>query len=351
MNSLNTAEKQRLNDRSIIDTRDLWFSRLEHLFNGTHDEWLDKYVFTLAGSVPRPANGDLAYTNPEEWVLECLKLIAGQDVCRENRFAPECVEYPIYGVHYIDKMFGANVYYYEGQWNADYLKSEIGELRFPDLDKDETWQLSKRAANAFLEADVSCPLFGLPTLSSPLNIIVNLYGAEALVAMLDEEKIDAVRHDLDVIGELISTLHKWYIDNIPAKQLQPVISWARTQPFGFGQLCGCTSQLLSGKTYSDFIAPLDDSILGVYPNGGMIHLCGGHLQHVETFRDMKNLRSLQLNDRAAGDFEGYFKGMRDDQVFYINPCNEMSAERAIEISGGERLVLVAGGNAPLKPQK
>lgn len=89
-----------------------------------------------------------------------------------------------------------------------------------------------------LEADVKLPLFGLPTLSSALNIMVNLYGEEALVAMLDDE--EAAMHDL-----------KLYLD-----------------------------------------------------------------------------------------------GLREDQIIYLNPCEGMSIEKALEISGGKRIVLCEAVDAP-----
>ncbi|MBQ7010437.1 MAG: hypothetical protein IJN63_01925, partial [Clostridia bacterium] len=150
---------------------------------------------------------------------------------------------------------------------------------------------------------------------------------------------------------LIRTLHRWYIDNIPKEQLQPVISWARTQPPGYGQLCGCTTQLLGGDLYREFIADLDDAILGEYENGGMIHLCGSHAQHMETFRNMKNLRSLQLNDRAAEDLALYLDGLRDDQILYVNPCEGMPVEKILDISKGERIVLVKSMPSPDKPAR
>lgn len=345
MTGLTDSERAVLNDSSLIEEREKWFGILSDLYAGKEDPWLDKYVFRLAGTVPRPADEQMQYTDPERWVIECLKLVAAQQYDHPNRFSPCCVEYPIYGVHFIDRMFGANVYKYAEQWNADFLTTPIGSLKMPDLDTDETWNMAKRAAKAFLDADVKLPLFGLPTLSSALNIIINLYGADALMAMVDEDEKDAVRHDLAVINELIMTLHKWYLDNIPLEQLQPVISWGRTQPHGFGQLCGCSTQLLSGELYAELIAPLDDALLGVYPNGGMIHLCGSHLQHVETFRSMPHLRALQLNDAAAGDLEGYYNGLRDDQILYLNPYSGMTEQKAIEITGGNRLVVVDWGNA------
>ena len=97
--------------------------------------------------------------------------------------------------------------------------------------------------------------------------------------------------------------------------------------------------LVSKELYDEFIAPCDEAVLNVYPNPGMIHLCGGHTQHIETFRNMKSLHAVQLNDRAAGDLKYYFEGLRDDQVIYLDPCKEMSAEEAMRITDGRRLVL------------
>jgi len=344
MRKLSAATHAILNDPERIARRDIWFSRMENLFAGTPDTYNDQYIFTLCGSVPRPSDDMLAYTEPEEWILQCLELIAAQPECTNNRFAPVCVEYPIYGVHFIDKIFGAEVYQDSGQWYNHYLTTPIGELQMPNLEKDETWALARRAAMAFLDADVSLPLFGLPTLSSALNILVNLYGGDSLAAMIDDE--EAVLHDLTIINDVIRTLHRWYLETIPHQLLQPVISWGRTQPPGFGQLCGCTTQLLSGRMYRSLIAPLDDALLAEYPRGGMIHLCGAHAQHIPVFRDMPHLRSLQLNDRAACDLKLYLEGLREDQIIYLNPCEDMTAEQAIRISGGNRIVLCQNTNAP-----
>lgn len=344
MKKLSAQAYRILNDEARIARRDMWFERMSNVFDAKADDYSSRYAFTLHGSVPRPENKDLAYTDPEAWVIECLELAAAQPECTDNRFAPLCVEYPIFGVHFIDRMFGADVFFKDGQWNARYLPTPVGGLRTPDLEKNETWQLARRATKAFLEADVKLPLFGMPTLSSALNIMVNLYGEEALVAMLDDE--EAAQHDLKVINDLIRTLHRWYRENVPAQQLQPVVSWARTQPPGSGQLCGCTCQLLSGPLYQEMIAPLDDALLADYPRGGMIHLCGMHAQQIPAFREMKHLRALQLNDRAAHDLKLYLDGLREDQIIYLDPCEGMTVEKAMEISGGKRIVLVKGGNAP-----
>lgn len=93
-------------------------------------------------------------------------------------------------------------------------------------------------------------------------------------------------------------------------------------------------------------APLDDELLSLWPRGGMIHLCGAHTQHIPAWREMKSLRAVQLNDRAAEDYEVYFRQLRDDQIIYLHPTLTMSVERAMAISGGERLVLCAEVTPP-----
>ena len=339
-----------LNDETLIARRDLWFRRMSCLFDGAQDDYNDEFVYTLAGGVPRewdPADA-FARSEPEKWVADCLNRIAQAPEIAGNRFAPLCVEYPIYGVHFIDKIFGADVFWKDNQWSAHYLTTPIGQLQMPDLEKDETWALARRAALAFVEEDVRLPLFGMPTLSSALNIFINLYGGEALEAMLLDE--EAAQHDLNVINDLIRTLHRWYLANVPLEQLQAVVSWARTQPAGYGQLCGCSTQLLSGELYAKMVAPLDDALLGEWPHGGMIHFCGAHTQHMETFRSMKHLRALQLNDRAACDLKQYYDGLRDDQILYLNPCGGMPVEEAVSITGGNRMVLVSWQDAPAKPK-
>ena len=163
---LDERTREILNDADRIARRDAWFVRLSAVFRGNADNYNSRKVFTLHGSVPRPRDDDLAYTEPEKWVEACLELIAAEPECASDRFAPVCVEYPIYGVHFIDRMFGARVYFKDGQWNADYLSAPVGELRMPDLRTDGTWALAERAAAAFLRADVRLPLFGMPTSST-----------------------------------------------------------------------------------------------------------------------------------------------------------------------------------------
>ncbi len=327
--------RAKLCDPELLEARESHFSRLQALYAG---KTLDR-PFVLNGIVGNsPAN---PYAEPERWLDQALDSLAVQSERATDPvvFRPLVLEFGPYGVHFIDRIFGAHVYPAQDQWWVDYLESPIGELEYPDLEEDDTWQLAKTLAESFVNRGVTVPLFGLPTLSSALNIGVNLYGEEFVVSMLT--KPDAALHDLRLINQLICDLHRWYLANIPLEQLQPVVAAGRCQPRGFGQLCGCTCHLLPADMYKEFVAPLDDELLSIYPNGGMIHLCGVHTQHIPIWREMRSVRAIQVNDRASEDLEIYFNELRDDQIIYLNPTPTMTAERAMEITEGQRIVFVA----------
>lgn len=336
MRQISNEAHKTLNDPALLTARDDWFARMWGLFEGERQT----QPFLLNGRLGW-SDVDM-YQDPESWVVQCLENLAEQTdalLC-PYQFRPLCVEAGFFGVHFVDRMFGAKVWMdtKSNQWYNQYLTTPVGMLELPDLERDETWALARRVLDAFLEQDVRLPLFGLPTIASALNIAVNLYGEEFLVEIAMES--DAAIHDLGVINQLLCMLHTYYRKRLPAEQLQPVISWVRTQPPGFGQLCGCTSQLISSSAYRKLIAPLDDALLRVYSNGGMIHLCGVHTQHINCWRDMQSLRAIQINDRAAHDLKAYFDGLRTNQIIYLEPCVGMTVAQAMQITGGQRLVIL-----------
>ena len=328
--------KSILNDVILSQKRDEWFSKLQDFFDG---KTAYSRGFRMLGSAAGAAVN--ICEEPEAWVDACLEDIAGNratDVLNDEKFVPVCLWCWIYGVHFMDKIMGGELYFSNGDCNCAYLKTPVGELEEPDLETNETFSIAVRAAKRFAEVGGSYPIFGLPVIASSLNIGINLYGQELLSSMLEEP--EAARKDLETINRTLIKAHKILQGIIPPRQLQCTVTHSRTQPPGYGQICGCSTHLLSGDLYREMVADLDDALLGTYEKGGMIHLCGGHTQHIETFRSMKNLKTVQLNDRAAGDLQKYFEGLRSDQIIYLDPGKEMSVERALEITKGERLVIV-----------
>ncbi|MCL6628536.1 MAG: hypothetical protein K6U00_02915 [Armatimonadetes bacterium] len=325
-----------LNAPELVNARNKHFARLESL----RSQGKPNEPFFLWGYEGECKTDP--YVDIEAWTYEVLEdLAAHAQYLLDNRvFRPLVVEFKVYGVHFVDRIFGAHVYELgKNNWQVVPLDRPVGTLESPDLESNETWVLAKRAAEAFLKAGVSVPLFGLPTIASALNIGINLCGQELLIAMYEHPA--AAHKDLRTINNILCALHRWYLEHIPLDQLQPVITALRCQPPGYGQLCGCSTQLLSPELYKEFIAPLDAELLAVYPKGGMIHLCGAHAQHISTWREMSSLKTVQINHRAAEDLELYWNGLRQDQMFYVNPCPEMPVERILEITRGERTVIVA----------
>lgn len=325
---------QILNDTDLLEYQNGWFGKLRAIFESD-----EVGPLVLNGIVGRTQNRDVLYNDPKQALAEDMKVLAqyAHQYKSDKWFVPFCVEGEFYGVHFIDRIFGAKVFFQDGQWYNRYLDIEVGELEKPDLESDETWRMAREYALAFLNSDTTVPLLGLPTIASALNIAINLYGEEILVAMLAEP--EAAKHDLGIINEVLMEIHKWYIDNIPLERVQPVISWGRTQPPGYGQICGCSTQLVSPGLYEEFIMPLDNALLGVYPHGGMIHLCGSHEHLLPLFAKMENLKSVQLNDRASDGLADYVKQLRDDQVIYLIPSEGMPLEKGLEIAKGKKLVV------------
>jgi len=329
---IGAAARKVLNDPALIAMRDKWFQKMGCLKNNGEG-------IRLAGYWAKAEHPEFLYSDPEAWIDESLTYLAqrAQEAATEAMFVPLAVWENLYSVHYIDKLFGADVYTRDGRWYCRKLTTEVGTLEKPDLENCEAWKLGQRVAEAFLAQEVALPLFAPPIPSSPLNTAINLYGEEILVAMLTEP--EAAQHDIRIIYEVIRELHEWYRDHVPAAQLQPCSPAVRTQVPGSGHICGCSCQLVSAELYEQFFMEYDDALLGLYPNGGMIHLCGDHRQHIPLFARMKNLKNIQINDRAAEDLEAYRNGLREDQVLYIQPSQGMPAKRALEITGNRRVVI------------
>lgn len=324
-----------LSDPRIEQAREDGFSRLQALFQGQPG----KTTFVLAGISCYTENDSADWEN---WLDESLEFLASQAEKSTNPliFRPLCINFNPHGVHFVDKLFGADVFQMEdGSWQAHPLNTPVGSLQPCDLEHSPLWAMQTTFAQTFLRREARSVIFGLPTIASVLNIAVNLYGQEILAAMVEAPA--AARHDLQVIHETLLQIHHWYQTHIPAKQLQCILPDGRCEPVGFGQLCGCTTQLISARTYRSLVAPLDEALLASYLHGGMIHLCGAHTQHLAAWREMKALRALQLNDRAAADLAQYFQNLRSDQILYVNPCEEMPVEQIMDITGGRRTVIAA----------
>lgn len=310
-------------------------ARLTRLFGGGEGGEPPFYLSGINGGC-----GADPIAAPEAWVDGAVADCLSQRGASGDRrvFRPLCVEYNPFGVHFVDRILGARVWTQGDQWWSEPFHGPVGELAAPDLANSATWALHVRAAERFLEVDPPDLFFCLPTIASALNVGINVQG-EALLAALVHAP-EAAAGDLATINSLLVQLHRWYRERFAPDRMQPIVGCQRFQPPGFGQICGCSTQLVSARTYRELIAPLDAALLGAYPGGGMIHLCGAHTHHLPVWRGMGELRAVQVNDRAAEDLPAYVDGLRRDQVIYLNPCEGMPAERALALARGRPMVIV-----------
>ena len=336
--------KDILNNKDLIAARDRMMKKLTDFVYRPNDKKAYSEVPVLYGNGAKHVylyDEEYNLTDPEKWVEDSLEIIADKTahlITDDDIMRPVYLQYYAYGVHYTDFLLGAEIFFKDGRAYNKPLKTEVGTLEYPDIERNPLWIHTKKAVSAFLRAGAPLVYFGMPVVASPLNVAVNLYGQEFLIAMFEEP--EAAEHDLEIITRVICEVHEYFRNNIPPEQLQCIFGSSRTMPTDCGQICGCTNSLISGELYEEFIAPYDERVLSVYKNPGMIHLCGSHTQHIKAFANMKHLRAIQLNDRAAGDLEAYFNGLRDDQIIYLEPCKEMSIERAMKITEGRRIIIV-----------
>jgi len=336
---LHEEARKVLTDPALIQQRQKWEQRLRGLFAGdTPDEPIYLWGAVWTGRTDM-------YEDPEKRAEEALEELAEkvhthrEKVTDDRVFRPIAVGSALHGVHFVDKIFGAHVYELDdvkNNWQVTYLASGVGTLDRPDLDSNPTWAAAKAFARAFVSSGATFPIFQLPTIASALNIGLNLYGEKLLLAMMTEP--DAARHDFDIINGVLLEIHDWYRANIPFDSLHQVASPGRYQPPGAGQICGCSNQLISKSQYDAFIADHDDAILSRYPNGGMIHLCGSHTQHIDTWREMASMTSIQVNDRASEDLEIYLDKL-PEKAYYVLPCEGMPLARIEELAMNHRIVI------------
>jgi len=337
-----------LSDPELIAIRDMHFARMEDVYAGRDDgpgQCFVLYGVTEDIGVEPEDPGDV-----QAKVEAALDKLADQaDALRDEKvFRPLIIDIGMGGVHYLDRMFHGHVLDEGKTWQTMKLKTPVGRLELPDLATDPLWALARECTERIVAAGAAVVLTTPPCLSCAINLIVNLYGTDIYYAMMDDP--DTVRHDLLVVHEIIRATHKWYVDNVPTRQFQGAAPFVRCQPPGYGQIDGCSTQMISPEFYRDMVAPLDAEVLGLYPNGGMIHLCGSHTQHLKVWREMKPLRALQLCAGPNLEVDVYFNELRDDQIIYIGPTKDLSLDRILSVTAGRRIILAEDLPEPL-PQR
>ncbi len=329
-----------LDSPELRSTVERHFHSLEAIYEGA----LPERPFGLTGVWGTATSH--SFTHPEDCIAEHLVSLAAHELpklCDGGVFRPGITGVGLYGVHFMDALLGAEVFDLDGagNWQAHTLPSPVGTLEFPDWQAQPAWRAAARAAEFFAECGPGSVVFETPCISSPLNIAINLYGQEFLIAMIEEP--EAAHHDLRVITDLMLAVHRWYLDRIPLRQRQAA-AIGRVTPPGYGHLCGCSATMLSKEQYAEFIVPYEREVLRLFPKGGIMHLCGFYTHLIPAWADFEELRVLQVNDDASADLPRYFRELPDDRVFYNLECPRMPWREAERLTGGRRIVHTCAAN-------
>ncbi|NSW54902.1 MAG: hypothetical protein HPY44_02720 [Armatimonadetes bacterium] len=276
---------------------------------------------------------------PRDWLADVFADMAANAHAAADpvTFRPLVLEMDAFGTHFIDALFGARVYFHEDQAWSEPLDCEVGDLEMPDLSHSPVLSAALELAALAVEASPEEIIIANPVLSAPVNIGINLFGQRLLEALVLDP--DGAKRALGIITQVIGHCMEAFARVIPTERRGNSVACNRYAPPGYGFIDGCADQLVSEGHYAEFFAPLDARLLGIYPGGGMIHLCGACAQQIPVWREMPQVKSLQLNDRATEDLELYAEGRRGDQVLYVSPTETITPERAVEITGGRNLIL------------
>ncbi|MBM3497009.1 MAG: hypothetical protein FJX72_22210 [Armatimonadetes bacterium] len=287
---------------------------------------------------------------PDAWLDDVFADMAARasEASDPRTFRPFVIEIDPFGTHFIDALFDAPVRYHEGQAWSEELACDLADLLTPDIEGNPVFRASLDLARMAVERSGGAVWIANPVLSCPINIGINLFGGRLLEAMM--ERPAEAHRVLGLITDVIAFCMRAFASVIPPEVRQNSVGAWRWAPPGRGFIDGCATHLVSARHYREFLAPLDAALLagprpalrpsgGGEGGGGMIHLCGAHTQHIPAWRNMPELASVQLNDRAADDFEAYRTGLRPDQIIYVTPTADMTVERILAITSGERVVL------------
>jgi hypothetical protein len=276
---------------------------------------------------------------PDAWLADVVADMQRhtKELADRDTFCPLLIELDPLGTHFIDALLGANVFFKEGQVWSEPLDCGVSELKLPELDRSPVLQKTLRLARRAVEVSDGRLLISTPVLSCPLNIGMNLFGQRIFEALIEEP--GSAQRALRIITDVIIACGRLMREIVPQEALRMTVGCNRYAPAGFGFIDGCATQLVSGRHYREHVAPLDSEILSVWPHGGMIHLCGASAQHIETWRAMQPLASVQLNDRAADDLPRYAASLRPDQVLYVSPTATVKPADLLRLAETRPVVL------------
>jgi len=232
---------------------------------------------------------------------------------------PQPVASDAYGNYFMPALFGCAVSYPRDQapGNAPLRvdMEEMARLRVPDLQGSPVVRRAFAEARRLRERYGFCS--GAVNTGSPLNVAVNVFGEQFLMACKLEP--ETARHVLRVIAATELRLYREFSAVVDPEHFPP-----GRIAFGYGN---CPAVMLSPATYRDVVLPVD---LWVRQQVSELHLhhCGVLDDYIELYRD---LRPSSLDIGGESDYAAVRRAFPDIPFSLIVNAPDIEGRSAGEV--------------------
>lgn len=276
----------------------------------------------------------------EKWLqneLRAVKENVIEALDTSSLFYPIIEMFSFYGTHFLDKLFGAEVGFYEDQFWSKVVDYPVSQLQMPDVENSEVLKEAVEMAQWIKKKAPDGFLISMPDMGCPLNIAINLFGDKFLLEMAMDPK--SAKRALDMIGDVTSRVMEVMIGAVGQETIRSHNSYYVYTPQDYAGLSICATQMVSPSDFDDLIADADTVSIPACYKGMIQHICGKSSQHVPGLAKMQSVKGIQLNDIATEDYAAYYKGLRQDQIFYMR-LKPIKLDEVLAVSGGDRTIIV-----------
>lgn len=308
------------------------------LFSGHGAEHVPSWYCAESRMDPEP----LVVGDREAWLSAQIETVQANMACAletASLYRPIVSLFNLWGTHYMDRLFGAEVSWRYGQFWSEPVAHGVSAIEPPDLPSSPLVRESLDLARRIKERTKGRFLIAMPDVGCPLNIAVNLFGERFLLAVAEDPK--AAGRALAVIAEATRRLHEAFVAEVDQEVLRCHNAFWVYVPSDIAGLSLCASQLLSPAQYASLVLKADEDAAPPCYRGMVQHICGHSAHQIANLARSARVKGVQLNDAGTDDLPRYFQGLREDQVIYAVPNATMGVGRILELTRGRRLVLLA----------
>jgi len=309
------------------------------LYSGEGCDYVLSWYFNAALDMQRP-DYLITENDRDKWLqneLRAVKENTREALDSTSLFYPMVEMFSYYGTHFLDKLFGAEVGLYSGQFWSEVVDYPVSDLQMPDVDNSPVLKEAVELAQWIKKQSPEGFLISMPDVGCPLNIAINLFGDKFLLEMAANPK--SAKRALDIVGDVTRRVIEVFCEAVGQQTIRSHNSYYLYTPYDYGGLSLCATQMVSPSNFDDLIATAEAACMPSSYKGMVQHICGKSSQHVAGLAKMPSVKGIQLNDIATEDFAAYYNGLRSDQIFYVR-LTPIKLDEVLATSGGDRTIII-----------